>query len=167
MDDKLQDSPSTSFISPRNRSVLLRYMEGQSIEQIAQVVHLPVEKVRAVLQLRAVKQEILRLGQLTNDEWLKDRLTGLAQEALDVIRDTMRGEQSSDLRYKAAAALLDKNPVLRAATQGSLSKELGVGIGEAIINRLAELEGAARAQADEIDVTPRTLVEEGNTHNEE
>lgn len=150
-----QDAPSTSFISPRNSAIMLRYLEGQSIGDIAVRFRLPEAKVRAVLQLKAVRQEIQRLGGLTRDEWIKDRISGLAIEALDTIRDTMRGENTSELRFKAATKVLDATPVLREATKNAgIGHDIGTGLGEAIINRLAELEGQERARREAIDVTP-------------
>jgi len=163
--DRANDAPSHELISPRNSGIMLRWLEGQSIDAIAARYTMTVDKVRAVLRLRAVKQEVQRLSQLTRDEWIRDRVGGLAAEALDTLRDTMRGENTSELKFKAAKELLDKTPVLK--QQNDLGKGIGEGIGEAIINRLAELDGAARAQAATIDVTPATLRPEASTSTEE
>jgi DNA-binding CsgD family transcriptional regulator len=160
VDNQLEKAPARDIITPRQSEIMLRWLEGQSIEAIATRYHVTVEKVRAVLRLRAVKNEIQRLSQLTRDELIRDRVGGLASEALDTLRDTMRGENTSELKFKAAKELLDKTPVLKQA--GDLGKGIGEGIGEAIINRLAELDGAARAQAA-IDVTPATLRPEADT----
>jgi DNA-binding CsgD family transcriptional regulator len=151
----LDKAPARDIITPRQSEVMLRWLEGQSIEDIATRYHVTVDKVRAVLRLRAVKNEIQRLSQLTRDELIRDRVGGLASEALDTLRDTMRGENTSELKFKAAKELLDKTPVLKQAAD--LGKSIGEGLGDAIINRLAELDGAARAKAAEIDVTPATL----------
>jgi len=163
--DRANDAPSHELISPRNSGIMCRWLEGQSVADIAARYALTVDKVRAVLRLRAVKQEVQRLSQLTRDEWVKDRVAGLAAEALDTLRDTMRGENTNELRFKAAQKLLDLTPVLKQATD--LGKGIGEGLGDAIINRLAELDGAARAKAT-IDITPATLrpeaaEPEGNT----
>jgi len=160
------DAPSHDLISPRNRGVMLRWLEGQSIEDIANRLHLPVERVQRVLKLRAVKEEITRLQQLTNDEWVKDRIATLAHEAIDTVRDVMRGEITNELRFKAAKELLDKTPVLRPPKDG-IGKAIGEGIGDAIINRLAQLEGEHRDReakdtietsfSEVEDTTPSTL----------
>jgi hypothetical protein len=161
--DRANDAPSRELISPRNSGIMLRWLEGQSVDAIAARYAMTVDKVRAVLRLRAVKQEVQRLSQLTRDEWIKDRVAGLAAEALDTLRDTMRGENTSELKFKAAKELLDKTPVLKQASD--LGKSIGEGLGDAIINRLAELDGAARAQAA-IDVTPATLRPEASAEEE-
>jgi len=160
MDGELDKAPARDLITPRQSSIMLRWLEGQSVADIAARYALTVDKVRAVLRLRAVKQEVQRLSQLTRDEWIKDRVGGLAAEALDTLRDTMRGENTNELRFKAAQKLLDLTPVLKQASD--LGKGIGEGLGDAIINRLAELDG----KKQEIDVTPATLRpagDEGNT----
>ncbi len=158
-------APSRDLISPRARGVMLRWLEGQSVEDIANRLHLTVERVQRVLKLRAVKAEITRLQQLTNDEWVKDRVASMAHEALDTVRAVMRGETTSELQYKAAKTVLDLTPALRPPKDG-IGKEIGAGIGDAIINALARLDG----RQSEIDVTPqeapRSLRPEGNESDE-
>lgn len=144
------DAPSHDIISPRNRGVLLRWLEGQKPGDIAGTLGITQGKVTAILRLKAVKQEIQRLSQLTNEEYIKDRVARMAEEALDTLRDAMRGSVTSELRFKAAKEVLDKVPALRAPS-GEFGRSVGEGLGEAIINRLAQLEAEARKPT--IDVT--------------
>ena len=152
----VRESPSPDIIAPRNRGILLRWLEGQQPDDIARQLGVERRTVDRVLRLRAVKQEIKRLTQLTSTEYIKDRVARMAEEALDTLRDTMRGQNSSELRFKAAQAVLDKVPALRAPV-GEFGKDIGAGIGEAIITRLAQMEAEAAQQKQEqkqvIDVT--------------
>jgi hypothetical protein len=146
----VRESPSPDIITPRNRGIMLRWLEGQLPQDIALQLGVERKTVDKVLRLRAVKQEIMRLTQLTAEEYIKDRVARMAEEALDTLRDTMRGHNGSELRFKAAKELLDKVPALRTPI-GGLGHDIGQGLGEAIINRLAQLESEAKRPA--IDVT--------------
>jgi hypothetical protein len=132
--------------------VLLRWLEGQTPTDIGLQLGLTLAKVHAVLRLKAVKQEITRLTQLTTDEYIKDRVARMAEEALDTLRDTMRGRNASELRFKAAKQLLELVPALRPLASG-LGSDVSVALGEAIITRLAQLESEAKSKQKEIDVT--------------
>ena len=143
----------------RNRDVMLRFLEGQSVEQIAKDLRLDAKQIKAILRRQPIKQEIQRLAGLANDRYVQERIDSLSIEALDIIRDTARGHQFSELRYKAAAKILDLNPLLRANPKSEL-EQLGVGLGEAIITRLAQLESEKARQAEEVDVTPKEEVNE-------
>lgn len=147
----VRESPSHDIISPRNRGVMLRWLEGQLPDDIALRMHIDRRTVDKVLRLKAVKQEIRRLSQLTSDEYVKDRVARMAEEAIDCLRDTMRGENASELRFKAAKEILDKVPALRPPAPGQLGHDIGVGLGEAIITRLAQLESETKQKV--IDVT--------------
>lgn len=144
----------------RNRDVMLRFLEGQSIEQISFDLRLEPKQIKAILRRAPIKREIQRLAGLANDRYVQERVDTLSIEALDVIRDTMRGQQFSELRFKAAKEILDKNPLLKANAQGSGLKELGEGLGEAIINRLTQIESTQAREQQEIDVTPAQQLEE-------
>ena len=143
----------------RNRDCMLRFLEGQSVEQIAKDLRLDAKQIKAILRRQPIKQEIQRLAGLANDRYVQERIDSLSIEALDIIRDTARGHQFSELRYKAAAKILDLNPLLRANPKSEL-EQLGVGLGEAIITRLAQLESEKARQAEEVDVTPKEEVNE-------
>jgi transposase len=151
----VRESPSPDIITSRNRGVMLRWLEGQSPDEIAQRLNIDRRTVDKVLRLKAVKREIRRLSQLTSEEYLKDRVSRMAEEALDTLRDTMRGANASELRFKAAKELLDKVPALRPAPPGSIGHDIGVGLGESIISRLAQMEADAAAHRKTIDVTPK------------
>ena len=144
----------------RNRDCMLRFLEGQSVEQIAQDLRLEAKQIKAILRRQPIKQEIQRLAGLANDRYVQERIDSLSIEALDVVRDTMRGQYFSELRFKAAKEVLDKNPLLKANAAGAGLKELGEGLGEAIITRLAQLESEKARQAEEVDVTPKEEVNE-------
>ena len=151
----VRESPSPDIITPRNRGIMLRWLEGQTPSDIAQRLGVEQKTVDKVLRLKAVKQEIRRLSQLTSEEYLKDRVSRMAEEALDTLRDTMRGSNASELRFKAAKEVLDKVPALRPAPPGSIGHDIGIGLGEAIISRLAQMESETKRV---IDVTPVTSV---------
>lgn len=141
----------------RDREVMLRYIEGQPLKDIAQAKGLEVAQVKAILKKRAIKQEIGRLAAVTNEKWLAERIEALSSEALDTLRDTMRGENISELKFKAAKEIIAVNPLLKAKPESNpLMKELGEGIGEAIIQRLTKMDAASRQDTapTEIDVTP-------------
>ena len=126
----------------RNRDVMLRFLEGQAPGDIAHDLRLDVKQVNAILKRQPIKLEIQRLAGLANDRYVQERIDTLSIEALDVVRDTMRGENFNELRFKAAKEILDKNPLLKAGTQQDAAHALGAGLGEAIITRLAQLEAA-------------------------
>jgi hypothetical protein len=127
-------------------------LEGQLPDDIAQQLGVERQTVDKVLRLKAVKAEIQRLTQLTGDEYIKDRVARMAEEALDTLRNTMRGENASELRFKAAKQLLDMVPALRAPA-GGIGYDIGQGLGESIITRLAQMESEAKTKQKEIDVT--------------
>jgi hypothetical protein len=59
-----------------------------------------------------------------------------SHEALETVTDTMRGEVSSELRFKAAKDLLDRNPDLQPKRDEGLGA-IGAGMAEYIIRELA------------------------------
>lgn len=143
----------------RERDILLRYMEGQAPAAIAAEKRLSLDDVQVVLRKSQVRKEIQRLSQLANDKYVEERVVSLTIEALDCVRDTMRGDNPSELRFKAAKELLAASPIIK-ATQSGAASEIVAGLGEAIITRLAQLESEKKAQAAAIDVTPTPAQEE-------
>lgn len=135
----------------RNRDVLLRFLEGQAIPDIAMDLGLQPSQIKAILRKQPIKQEIQRLAGLANDRYVQERIDSLTIEALDVVRDTMRGKNFNELRFKAAKELLAKNPLLGSA-QTDAARELGLGLGEAIINRLAKLDSDAARTRQEAEI---------------
>lgn len=129
-------------LPPRDRLVMLRYIEGQTRNEIAQAFDIAPQQVSNILAKPKVRQEIARLMALDSNRVFETRVAGLADEALDVARDTMRGRQLSDMRWKAAKDLLDRHPsqkreVAMVKGQGSAA------MGDAIIKRLAEMQAKA------------------------
>ena len=144
-------------VVPRNRQILCRFLEGQHPEVIAQALGLELRTVQLVLRKPGVKAEIDRLAKLTNEQVVRERVAVLGEEALDTIRDVMRGVVSGELRFKAAKDLLDRNPLFR---DRSLGEEVSQGLGEAIIFRLAQL--AAKKREEEETPVNVEQVEEGS-----
>jgi hypothetical protein len=138
----------------RNRDVMLRFLEGQSPKHIAEDMQLEEKQVKAILKRSPIKAEVQRLAGLANDRYVTERIDNLTIEALDMVRDTMRGQVRDELRFKAAKELLDKNPLLKAQPKTEM-EQLGAGLGEAIITRLAQIESEKAAKTEEIDVTPK------------
>lgn len=145
------ESLSRNFV--RNRDVMLRWLEGQTPEDIAAEKRLAPSTVSSILRRPEVLREIQRLSELSNEKYLQERVDALVIEALDKVRDTMRGVNGSELQFKAAKDLLDRSPIIKAKETGALG-ELGAGIGEAIVNRLAQIESEKARAASEIDVSP-------------
>lgn len=134
LDNEALDLPSRNV--PRNRMIMLRYLEGQSVEAIAQIYGLQTGTIRGILASPLVKQEMARI-----QDTVAARVVGLADEALDKVRDTMRGENVSELQYKAANSILDRNPDLRPKTDArDLVEGLGEGMIRAISKQLREAE---------------------------
>lgn len=136
---------STNFV--RNRDIMLRWLEGQTPEEIAAEKRLTPATISNIIRRPEVIAEIQRLSELSNDRYLQERVDILVIEALDKVRDTMRGVSTSELQFKAAKDLLDRSPILKAKTTGDLG-ELGAGIGEAIVNGLAKIESERRREIE-------------------
>jgi carbamoylphosphate synthase small subunit len=136
----------------RNRDVMLRFLEGQSIPQIAADKGLDEKQVKAILRRQPLKAEIHRLAGLANDRYIQERVDMLTIEALDTVRDTMRGENSNELRFKAASKVLDHSPILKAKEQTALGA-IGSGIGEAIIRHLAKEDADAARVRQATNIT--------------
>lgn len=151
--------PGNRFV--RDRDVMLRYLEGQSIDDIAGALFLEPKRVKQILSHKYVREEMQRLATLANDRYVIERIDTLTIEALDKIRDTLRGANQSELQFKAAKEILDKNPLLKQKQGDETLRELGAGLGEAIITRLAQQD--AERQAAAIDVTPQPSETKGPT----
>lgn len=153
MKETLQPELPNKFV--RNRDVMLRYLEGQSIDEIAEAKFIPAARVKAILGTKYVREELQRLATLANDRYVQERIDALTIEALDKVRDTLRGANPSELQFKAAKEILDKNPLFKQKTDESGLRELGAGLGETIITRLAQQDAERRsALPPPIDITP-------------
>lgn len=119
---------------PRNRDVMLRFLEGQEIEEIAEYYGLTPNTIHGVLSSPLIQQEMLTITSKA-DEKLRDRIARLGSEAVDVLRDTMRGRNGNELKLKAAKELLDRHPEFE--KKSSLADEAAQGLGESIIRELA------------------------------
>jgi len=120
---------------------MLRAVEGQSAESIADYYNLPPEQIKQILSSPLIKQQMLEIQTRLHQPAL-DSIKEAAGEAVDTIKDVMKGEITSELRLKAAKSLLDYNPELQ--KQDTSPRELGEGIGEAIIRELARQKNKAQ-----------------------
>ena len=121
---------------PRNREMLYRYLEGQTLEDIADYFDITVGTVRYNLSLPVMQEEMDRLIKLVDQNGVIERLKNLSPEALDTVRDTMRGANKSELKLKAASQVLDRNPDL--AIKKDRSEELAQGLGESLIRAIGK-----------------------------
>jgi len=122
---------------PRNRLILLRYVEGQSVEEIASYFELQPATINGILNSPMVRLEMEKLSQGS-----VARIQNLTDEAIDVVKDSMRGKSNSELKFKAANSLLDRNPELnpKKSEAGELMAGLGEGMIRAISKQLREME---------------------------
>lgn len=127
----LRDEPLENRRVPRNRIMMLQYVEGRSIEEIAAHFKLEISTIRGILSSPLVRQEMEKLSY-----GAVERVSNLADEAVDLVRDTMRGEVGSELRFKAATKLLDYNPELN--PRKSEARDFGEGLGESMIRALGK-----------------------------
>lgn len=118
----------------RNKEIIMRALEGQTAEMIAGVFDLEVSTVQGILNSPLVKQEMERLQAVLHQDTM-EKIKQRSGEALEVVTDVMRGEVGSELRFKAARDILDRNLELKPKTDGA--KEFGEGLGESIIRALA------------------------------
>ena len=119
---------------------MLRFLEGQSVETIASYFELQTSTISAILNSPMVRQE---MDQMTHTA--TERIANLTDEAVDLVRDTMRGEVGSELRFKAAKDLLDRNRELN--PKGETAKEMMEGLGEGMIRAISK-------QLREMEKTP-------------
>lgn len=120
----------------RNKEIMLRSLEGQSLEAIAEVTNLEPQAIRNILNSDAIKPELLRLqGELGKD--IVQKVKARSHAALETVTDVMNGELFSELRFKAASKLLDLNPDLK-PKQDDVAGAIGAGLGEYIIRELAK-----------------------------
>jgi len=122
---------------PRNRLIMLRFVEGQSVEEIAQYFDLQPGTINGILNSPLVRQEMEHLSHNA-----VERVASLTDEALDLVKDTMRGKVGSELRFKAANSILDRNVELnpRKSDARDLVEGLGEGMIRAIGRQLREME---------------------------
>ncbi len=142
----------------RNRIIMLQFIEGHPLEAIAEKHQMELPEVRKVLSDASVKAEMDRYTQT-----VMGRVESLADEAVDTVRDTMRGEQNSELRFKAANSLLDRNPEFSKKSEvREIAEGLGEGMIRAISKRLREESGGVYnsdvAQGDSTGSLPLSSV---------
>ena len=131
-------SPVPSRYVARNRLVMLRYLEMQSVEEIADAMGMEPSSVSAILGRPEVRAEMDQLSQTT-----VQRVTNLADEAIDKVRETMRGRSNSELQFKAAKDLLDRNPELNPKQPGGV-KEMAEGLAEGLIRAIGKEKAVER-----------------------
>ena len=111
---------------------MLRFLEGQTVEAIALHFQLQVSTISGILNSPLVRQEMEQMSHTATE-----RIANLTDEAVDLVRDTMRGEVASELRFKAAKEVLDRNPELN-PRKDSTAKELAEGLGEGMIRAISK-----------------------------
>jgi len=138
--------------------MMLRYLEGQSVEEIAEAMVLQTDTVRGILNSRQMREEMEKLSQ-----GAVQRVANLTDEALDLVRDTMRGKSNSELKLKAAKELLDRNPEMNPKRDSGM-KELGEGLGVAMIRALSkqtrEIEHATIVGSDNMGIESGNTIED-------
>ncbi len=147
MTSEIEQHDLPAKVVPRNRLIMLRFLEGQSAETIAGYFGLQPSTISGILNSPLVRQEMEQISQNATG-----RIQNLTDEALDLVRDTMRGEVGSELRFKAAGKLLDYNPELnpRKSEARDLVEGLGEGMIRAIGRQLREMEG--KNEPDTVEV---------------
>ena len=121
---------------PRDKEILCRWLEGQTPQEIADYFDLSAQTVRKVLASDVVQEEARRLVKLIDQNGVIERLKNLSPEAVDTIRATMRGENNSELKLKAARDVLDRNPEL--TIKKDRSEEFAQGLGESLIRAIGK-----------------------------
>lgn len=116
---------------PRNRLIMLRFLEGQSTEAIAAYFQLQPSTISGILNSPLVRQEMEQISQNATG-----RIANLTDEAVDLVRDTMRGEVGSELRFKAANSILDRNPEMNPKRDSGVA-EMAAGLGEGMIKAIS------------------------------
>jgi hypothetical protein len=137
--------------APMRRDILYRYLERQPIEQIAQVYCVSEKTIRSVLkmpELLAEKERILAMM----TQHMSTKLELLLPEAIDTLKDTMRGTNYSELKMKAAKEVLDHAKSMRPQEGSDPVKDLGA----AIIREL----GKKISAPEPLDVTEAEVVDE-------
>ena len=143
---------------PRNRLIMFRFVEGQSVEEIAEYFELQPGTINGILNSPLVRQEIERLSHNA-----VERVSNLTDEALDLVKDTMRGKVGSELRFKAATRILDYNPELN--PKKSEARDFGEGLGESMIRALGKQirEIEKKPQEEEVVMEAQEIKDEPNT----
>jgi len=141
---------------PRNRLIMMRFVEGQSIEEIALYFDLQPSTINGILNSPMVRQEMEHLSHTS-----VERVANLTDEAIDVVKDTMRGKSNSELKFKAANSILDRNQDLN--PKKSDARELMEGLGEGMIRaigkQIREMEKGKENVATEISSDSRSNLE--------
>lgn len=146
---------------PRNRQIMLRFVEGQTVEEIATYFELQPSTIHGILNSPLVRQEIEHLSHTA-----VERVANLTDEALDMVKDTMRGKVGSELRFKAAKDLLDRNRELN--PKQSDAKEMMEGLGEGMIRAIGKQLREMEKKPNEIPSsdTTGTAVDSGSDNGE-
>jgi len=128
--EDLEPAPGIGGKYPRNRQIMLRFLEGQDIGEIAAGEDLGVETIRGILNSPLVQQEMQAITGAQNEK-LRDRIARLGDEALDTLRGVMRGKVrvpvlntneilvATEHRMNAAKAILDRHPELDKKPSGA------------------------------------------------
>jgi len=132
------------------RDILYRWLERQPVEEIAKVYSISPRSVKKILRDPDVLEERDRITKLMTQH-MSTRMELMVPEAIELVRDTLRGANNDELRLKAAKEILDRAASFQKESGDSTSKDLGA----AILRELGKVAATKLAQhAPEVDVTP-------------
>lgn len=134
---------------PMRRDMLYRWLERQSVEDIARVYRISVSSVKKILKSPEMVAEHERIVKLMTQH-MATRMELLVPEAVETIKDTVRGANLDELRFKAAKEILDR--------AGSFQKEADADghrdLGAAILRELGRVAATKLVHSQPLDVTP-------------
>lgn len=148
-------------LEPRNRELILRYLEGQSVEDIAAHYKLQPASVSVILKSPLAQQ----MTEKYSTAPVRERIEALTGEAVDTVRDLMRGKRriaqldvgevpvGTEHVFKAANLVIERSTLGKRDEQ-SAAEGLGESLIRAISKRLREQEHADAEISAEI-VTPK------------
>lgn len=138
---------------PMRRDILYRWLERQPVDEIAKIYGVSERTIQAILRMPAVVDEKERILKLMTQH-MSTRLELLIPEAVDTLKDTIRGSNVSELKLKGAKEVLDHaKSMQKQDSSGDAVKDLGAAI-------IRELSKQVVSPAP-VDVTDAEILEDG------
>ena len=138
---------------PIRRDILYRWLERQPLDQIARAYGIKVSAVKKILKDPMVIAEHDRVVKLMTQH-MATRMELLVPEAIETVKDTIRGANLEELRFKAAKEVLDRAGSFQKSDDVDGHKDLGAAIlrelGRVAASRLVHQQPATH----EVDVSP-------------
>ena len=120
-------------LNPRHREIMRRLLEGASNLEIAQEMSISPQVIVLLRGSKLFCEELAKLEDSADFNVIK-RAETLSNEALDVLKVTMRQGRSEALKLRAADSILDR------AGYGKIEKRVvGIVDGEAVIKEINRL----------------------------